>query len=171
MNKHLTKYLTHPDILLREWVKSRIYLTDQKYFVINYNINYIPDENTFVSGKINIYEGNGEIKQKIIYCTTLFCGSLDLPSLPELPVCRKLCCWKNALTYLPELPVVEQLSCSYNVLIELPKLPNCELLYCCYNNLTKLPDLLKCRILDCYGNPIRSLPKLPKDCEVTINEE
>jgi len=168
MNKHLSKYLTADNPLLRNWVRERIHRTDQRYEVIEDVIHYIPKENQYVWGWVDIqfFRVREEKKQKVIYCDFLKCNNCLLASLPALPVCRKLHCDSNRLTSLPELPVCEILICDYNQLTLLPALPACSILQCDSNRLTSLPELPVCVELHCTGNKLMKLPKLP-----SINED
>ena len=141
MNKHLSKYLTHTNNNLRNWVKKRFGM-DQRYNVIEGNINYIPGENIYVLGCINLVRKRlKKINADIIYCTHLRCNYNELTSLPELLFCEKLSCQDNKLTSLPELPVCKRLICHHNKLTKLPDLPACIYLDCSNNDLTSLPDL------------------------------
>ena len=154
MNKHLSKYLTSDNPILREWVRERIHKTDQKYEVIDRDVRFIPEENQFIIGAIDLsYQKLKQIKAKVIYCRELICSSNQLTRLPELPYCKGLYCSSNQLTQLPKLPYCKELYCRYNQLTSLPELPLCKKLSCRYNQLTSLPDLPVCEELKWENNP------------------
>ena len=157
MNKHLSKYLTANSQHLREWVKERIHLTDQKYHVIDRDVRFIPEEYEYVNGTIDISDRGIRTINHVIYCEELVCNHNPLTELPELPGCKSLCCRNNQLTKLPKLPHCIDLRCGHNKLTQLPELPNCKILYCDNNQLTYLPELPKCIKLACFCNKI---PKL-----------
>jgi len=165
MNSHLSKYLTHESAGLRDWVKSRIPRTDQRYEVIEGNTNYIPKESHYVYGEVNVSSNDlKSLRVKVLYCEALDCFNNQLTSLPELPVCETLHCGNNQLTQLPKLPVCKTLYCRPNQLEYLPELPVCEELDCGSNQLTQLPNLPVCKTLYCRANQLEYLPELPK-CE------
>jgi len=154
MNKHLSKYLTHEYAPLREWVKSRINLTDQRYEVIEKDIDWIPEEHQFTLGFISENYTNLVLNQKIIYGKIFHCEGNNLTKLPELPVCERLYCGDNRLIELPELPFCKELLCNDNHLTSLPELPVCEWLECENNQLITLPKLLICKRLYCENKSI-----------------
>ena len=162
MNKHLTKYLTSNNPLLRNWVKERFYRSDQRYEVIDRDIAYVPEENIFVDGNVMIYkEKRKSLGAKRIFCTGMSVTNGNVESLPLLPVCERLWCYSNQLKSLPEIPNLLLLDCRSNQLELLPPLPLCIMLHCNFNNLKFLPALPSAERLYCKGNQLKELPKLP----------
>jgi len=114
-NNHLIKYLTHESKHLRNWVKERIPRTDQRFIVIEGNIDYIPEEHTYVYGEVYISNQNlKSLNRKVIYCEALYCFHNQLIKLPDLPVCVYLDCTGNQLIQLPNLPACKYLHCREN---------------------------------------------------------